>query len=205
VLATDPVTGLSTAEPVLDVYASEETRNIVDIDGLEATAEHPLWVEGYGWKTAAKVQPGDRLLSPDGTLTVVSRVENKGWVPETTAVNLSVGDVHTYTVLLGQQFEVLTHNIAMYVCPHGRRQGSKFTAAGKRWLVEHNKKLFGGVNRCERCGVRVVRPKKSKSGVTPSRREWQSDHRKPRARGGVGCTRCNGSLLCRVCNRLKWF
>ncbi|MFF0476473.1 DNRLRE domain-containing protein [Streptomyces sp. NPDC004284] len=119
VTATDPETGASGPQPVLDVITGFGTKHIVEIDtdldpttpSLHATAEHPLWVKGRGWTNAVDVEPGDLLMSSDGKTSSVTEVDDRGEVPDQFVVNLNVGNVHTFSVQSGWG-EILTHNSA---------------------------------------------------------------------------------------------
>ncbi|MEV7776132.1 polymorphic toxin-type HINT domain-containing protein [Kitasatospora sp. NPDC086791] len=209
VVASDPTTGESLAEPVLDVIVGYGTKHLIGIGtgstpgapGLVVTDEHPLWVEGRGWTPAAQVEPGDLLVSPEGVRTTVTVRVDYGPRTDELVYNLTVGDLHTFTVLSGDD-EVLTHNDGV-TCPHNRPPHSKFTRAQKLKVWAANKLKYAGFNRCEACRIVVKKPKKSQKGVTPPRNEGQVDHVYPKSKGGVGCGRCNGELLCRVCNRTK--
>ncbi|MEV7923951.1 ricin-type beta-trefoil lectin domain protein [Kitasatospora sp. NPDC088779] len=117
VAATDPETGTTSAEPVLDVITGYGTRHIVEISTdadasaapLQATDGHPIWVEGRGWVKALEVRPGDRLRSPDGTTPVVTAVDDLGDLDGQLVVNLNVGNRHTYSVRDASN-DVVVHN-----------------------------------------------------------------------------------------------
>ncbi|WP_433461138.1 LamG-like jellyroll fold domain-containing protein [Micromonospora sp. CA-248212] len=118
VMAVDPTTGVAEAKPVLAVIDGVGAKHLIDIDldegqggALEATAEHPLWVEGVGWTFAEKVRAGDRLRAANGTTVQVASVVDRGWVPAQTVYNLNVGDVHTYAVRV-DGVDVLAHNVS---------------------------------------------------------------------------------------------
>jgi len=64
---------------------------------------------------------------------------------------------------------------------------------------EQNAAKYEGVNKCDKCGVEVVKPQQHAKGVTPPNNEGHVDHIKSRATGGSG-TPDNGQLLCRTCN-----
>ena len=63
---------------------------------VDATAEHPFWLEGRGWVGAGSLQVGQRVLRADGRWLRVERVEAKAG--RTTVYNLEVDDWHTYVV-----------------------------------------------------------------------------------------------------------
>ncbi|MET9611432.1 Hint domain-containing protein, partial [Kitasatospora indigofera] len=117
VAATDPETGVTSAEPVLDVIVGYGTRHIVEISTdtdtsaapLQATDGHPIWVEDRGWVKALEVQPGDRLRSPNGTTSVVTSVDDLGELADQLVINLNVGNRHTYTVR-GASSDIVVHN-----------------------------------------------------------------------------------------------
>jgi hypothetical protein len=66
----------------------------LDIDGLQVTAEHPLYVIGKGWTRAGDVQAGDVLFLDYGGEKPVSRII---YLQRTVQVyNLTVEGTHTY-------------------------------------------------------------------------------------------------------------
>ncbi|MFJ9951559.1 polymorphic toxin-type HINT domain-containing protein [Kitasatospora sp. NPDC091207] len=164
---------------------------------MTATAGHPMLVEDAGWVPVEAIDAGDRLLSPDGSLVVVQSVVDYGIQDDSLVYNLTVGDLHTFTVLDGDN-DLLTHNDGLY-CPHGRAPTTKFTRGGKKKVWTAAKEKGGGTARCEDCRVVVVKPKQSKRGVTPPNNEGHVDHVWPKSKGGNGCP-CNGELRCRSCN-----
>ncbi|GED87757.1 DNRLRE domain-containing protein [Streptomyces sp. 6-11-2] len=117
VAATDPETGETYAEPVLDVISGYGTKHIVEIDTdldpstppLEATAEHPVWVVGKGWTAAAEVRVGDRLRDEEGGARTVNHVADRGYVADQLVFNLNVGNVHTFSIQVGEA-SALSHN-----------------------------------------------------------------------------------------------
>jgi RHS repeat-associated protein len=84
----------------------------------------------------------------------------------------------------------------------GKRAGKTFTPAGKREVINRNKKKFKGKVKCESCKVETVPPKQSKKGVTPPDNEAHIDHIIPKSKGGDGAP-SNGQVLCRKCNLRK--
>ncbi|MFB7469574.1 ricin-type beta-trefoil lectin domain protein [Kitasatospora sp. NPDC056184] len=118
VVAVDPATGESSAQPVLDVVVGFGTKHMVLIDTdldpatapLEATANHPMWVVDRGWVEAANVVVGEELLSPDGNTAEVAYTRDLGDMADELVYNLNVGNVHTFVVVTAGGDEVLTHN-----------------------------------------------------------------------------------------------
>ncbi|WP_406067474.1 polymorphic toxin-type HINT domain-containing protein [Micromonospora sp. NBC_01638] len=75
---------------------------------VTATDGHPFWVDDkQEWLRADHLNPGDLLLSPDGARVSVIAVVAYGAVA--TVHNLTVDDIHTYYVLVGDT-DVLVHN-----------------------------------------------------------------------------------------------
>ena len=63
---------------------------------IEATPEHPFWVEGYGWKAVRDLHIGDLLLTHDGKRMPVTHV---AFSRHTNSVyNLEIEDFNTYFV-----------------------------------------------------------------------------------------------------------
>lgn len=73
-----------------------------------ATGEHPFWTVNRGWVFAHELQPGDKLLEPDGKEpTVVSAVESPTLC---STYNLTIEGTHTFFVMDGKT-PVLVHNV----------------------------------------------------------------------------------------------
>ncbi|MFE7594279.1 polymorphic toxin-type HINT domain-containing protein, partial [Kitasatospora sp. NPDC057512] len=117
VLATDPETGTTTAQPVDATIQTPDDRDFVDLtvtDGtggsgtVTATAHHPIWSQNrQAWVDAADVVVGDQPRTADGASVTVASVRH--WTGLQPAYNLTVRDVHTYYVLAGAT-PVLVHN-----------------------------------------------------------------------------------------------
>jgi len=136
VLATDPSTGQSAAEPVSGVIVGHGQKDLATVtvsDGsraglgtaqVTATAGHPFWVTGTSgdsgdpgtgtvgegrWVSADHLKAGDHLATAaprDGPATIDTIRE----VTRTTTVyNLTIDGLHTYYVLAGKT-PVLVHN-----------------------------------------------------------------------------------------------
>ncbi|MFI6369763.1 polymorphic toxin-type HINT domain-containing protein [Streptomyces sp. NPDC050546] len=126
VLATDPATGLTRAEPVTDlITGSGEKRLItlvVDTDGeagdrtdtITATDRHPFWTPGPGvWTDAVDLAAGMRLRTGTGADVEVTAVGTR--TVEQTVHNLTVAGTHTYYVLAGST-PLLVHNAKKNKC-----------------------------------------------------------------------------------------
>jgi uncharacterized Zn-binding protein involved in type VI secretion len=87
--------------------------------------------------------------------------------------------------------------------PPGVGPGQDFTAAQKTQVIEENMKRNGGVVRSDLSGKELVKPAKSKKGVTPDPDEWQLDHIVSKAKGGTNSYK-NAQVLSRQENRDKW-
>ncbi|MGW6395744.1 DNRLRE domain-containing protein [Streptomyces sp. NPDC055103] len=132
VAATDPATGLTTAQPVLEVFSGSGTKHLVEIDTdldpatppLEATAEHPLWVADKGWTKAIDVRAGDALRSADGSVHAVNAVRDRGMLADRLVFNLNVGNVHTYIVFDGTA-DTLVHNASCNLNRHAKKAPRK--------------------------------------------------------------------------------
>ncbi|WP_176832364.1 RICIN domain-containing protein [Geodermatophilus sp. DSM 45219] len=119
VAARDPITGETSAQPVLDVIVgvgdkhligvttsrapptalgSEEVGAAAGADSWTATAGHPIWVEGEGWTDAEDLEVGDRTVGATGELRIVVALVDHGWRADQTVFNLSIANVHTYVV-----------------------------------------------------------------------------------------------------------
>lgn len=117
VLATDPETGTTAAEPVVRLITGSGekdlvTLTVVDENGktasVEATAGHPFWVpEQQQWISAGDLQPGMWLQTASGTWVMLSAVAYEH--REQTVYNLTIDTIHTFYVLADDQ-PLLAHN-----------------------------------------------------------------------------------------------
>jgi hypothetical protein len=97
VLAQNVDTGELDYRPVLGTTVrppSSLCRICLPEETITATAGHPFWVTGSGWRMAKFLKPGDRLHRLDGSTAIVA-IESP---PDDEAINLIVGDFHTYFV-----------------------------------------------------------------------------------------------------------
>lgn len=119
VLATDPATGETTAQPVVATLTSAGAKTLIKItvdgDGRDdggvvvATDNHPVWVAGRDtWLRAGELRPGMRLRTSEGTYARVGAVHAETRAGQRVH-NLSVAGPHTYHVRAGAA-AVLVHN-----------------------------------------------------------------------------------------------
>ncbi|MFF2727050.1 RICIN domain-containing protein [Streptomyces sp. NPDC058008] len=124
VLATDPATGRSAAQPVSDTFRHDTTR-LVDItvgDGLlTSTAGHRFHVEGRGWTLVSDLRVGDRLRTPEGTLHRVHGIEDRTGLAPSEVYDLTVDGFRTFYVGTGgdRPQDVLVHNCTSIVGDEG--------------------------------------------------------------------------------------
>lgn len=145
VAATDPVTGETLAKPVVDVIVGYGDKHLVSLDisgtPLLATANHPIWVEGKGWIDASRIGIADRVLLPGGAKASIREVRDLGVQPDQLVYNLTVADVHTYTVFAGDT-PLVTHNASG--CPVAKRATNAWLA-NARHTVARGKQAYTSV------------------------------------------------------------
>ncbi|MFF6979569.1 polymorphic toxin-type HINT domain-containing protein [Streptomyces sp. NPDC008343] len=116
VLATDPETGETGAREVTRLIVTEDDKHFNELsiatgDGIEkltATHEHPFWSPSeQSWIEAGDLTPGMALLTDEGDTVVV--IGNRAYADHARTYNLTVDDLHTYYVLVGET-PVLVHN-----------------------------------------------------------------------------------------------
>ncbi|MGW6245478.1 polymorphic toxin-type HINT domain-containing protein [Streptomyces roseolus] len=121
VLASDPETGETGPREVTQLIRSEadkrfNTLSIATEEGVEeltATEEHPFWSPSAAeWVEAGDLEPGMTLLTGEGATVIV--MGNKAFTRHARTYNLTVDDLHTYYVLVGE-VPVLVHNAGL--CP----------------------------------------------------------------------------------------
>ncbi|MFC0864196.1 polymorphic toxin-type HINT domain-containing protein, partial [Sphaerimonospora cavernae] len=151
VLATDPVTGKTEPRPVVALITGQGEKNLVqitvDTDGprgdktgtVIATDQHPFWSEDQGhWFNAKDLQPGMRLSTLGGdTLEILDL--NSYHQDGQRVYNLTIGGIHAYHVLAGNQ-AVLVHNTSP--CAHAGNYRNSFLKANpgmpKNYQVHHS-------------------------------------------------------------------
>ncbi|MFG1871051.1 polymorphic toxin-type HINT domain-containing protein [Micromonospora arborensis] len=117
VLATDPTTGVSAAQPVTRLIRSTDPA-LTDVTVAPAggaavtvhtTPHHPFWdVTGRRWVDAADLTAGSSLRNPDGELVRVVAVRT--FDGPQVMHNLTVAETHTYYVAAGST-ALLVHNV----------------------------------------------------------------------------------------------
>ncbi|GAA0617817.1 polymorphic toxin-type HINT domain-containing protein [Streptomyces crystallinus] len=116
VLATDPLTGETGRRKVTQLIVTEDDKHFNELTlktpkGLEkitATYEHPFWSpSAHQWLNASALEPGDTLLSADGTTVQVEA--NRAFNQHARTYTLTVDDLHSFYVLAGTT-PVLVHN-----------------------------------------------------------------------------------------------
>ena len=75
---------------------------------IKTTMNHPFWVVGSGWKSASKLQSGDKVKRDDGTMVDVLGVEIVYLDTPVNVYNFEVADWHTYFV---GNTSILVHNM----------------------------------------------------------------------------------------------
>ncbi|WP_146159438.1 polymorphic toxin-type HINT domain-containing protein [Allonocardiopsis opalescens] len=119
VLATDPATGRTSAEPVTDLITTSGIKILVEVGvagggTLTATDTHPFWLQEDGeWVGAAELEVGDRLTVPGGGQVAVESLDTR--VRPQRVHNLTVAEHHTYYVTAGST-DLLVHNTTV-MCP----------------------------------------------------------------------------------------
>jgi len=113
VLSADPATGAQIPESVLQTFVRQanELWTIATQDGqsIQATGDHPFWVEGKGFVEARYLTRGDRLRRVDGRGSEITALCSDA--ASVRVYNLKIDNTHTYYAS-----GLLVHN-ADYVDP----------------------------------------------------------------------------------------
>ncbi|WP_147312468.1 polymorphic toxin-type HINT domain-containing protein [Thermomonospora umbrina] len=122
VMATDPETGETKAQPVTATITTAGEKELVEItvgtgvlDGggpepIIATDEHPFWVPGIlgGWTDAGDLRPGMWLHTNTGAPIKIKSTRART-TPAQRVHNLTIADTHTYYALASDT-PILVHN-----------------------------------------------------------------------------------------------
>ncbi|EYT80873.1 hypothetical protein CF54_22930, partial [Streptomyces sp. Tu 6176] len=124
VMATDPESGRTVAEPVEATITGQGRKVLVGVavgrsaagrgGTVVATDKHPFWVtDGRGaWLDADRLTPGMRLRTDTGDRPRITAAS--AWTaPGQRVYNLTVAELHTYYVLAGDT-AVLVHNAGKF-------------------------------------------------------------------------------------------
>ena len=119
VYAKNTETGECGWKRVVRVFVHQKTELIhiqLGEERIDTTTEHPFWVDGYGFKAAEDLLPGEYVETADGELLQVISVEKEYLDEPVTVYNFEVEDWHTYYV---SEEEVLVHNMCAMVSEGG--------------------------------------------------------------------------------------
>jgi hypothetical protein len=110
VIATDPGTGETTAQPIEETYVRQGLELVYLTVGdceIVVTPDHPFYVVGAGWLPAKHLTPGMLLHTLTGVQQPLQHTHTETHHSPVTVYNLKVHDYHTYHV--GYR-GVLVHN-----------------------------------------------------------------------------------------------
>jgi RHS repeat-associated protein len=99
VLAKSDVTGEVAYKKVTGLFQkqSDEIYSIyIGKEVIEATKEHPVWIDGKGWTEVRDLRVWDLLVTSDGLKIAIDKIEKEPRV--TTVYNFEVEDFHSYFV-----------------------------------------------------------------------------------------------------------
>lgn len=101
-VAFNEVVGLfqKQADEIYKVYIGDES--------IEATAEHPFWVDGKGWLEVKDLKVGDLLVTSGGATLAINKIEKEP--REATVYNFEVADFNSYFV---SNLGVWVHNCSI--------------------------------------------------------------------------------------------
>ncbi len=173
VLAGEPKTGRTRAEPVVATIIGVGHKNLVSITTAQtigkhpnvivATAGHPFWTpDTRTWTNATDLTIGDRLSAPGGKTLKVRQIQRSGAYQQ--ARNLTIAHLHTYYVLAGAT-PVLVHNCPEDLTPPYARK------AYKRPTVSVRSTAIGKAPTCPYCGSS---PSVEFEHVSPQKADWDS-------------------------------
>jgi len=221
VLATDPTTGKTKAEPVVALIAGHGTKHLtavtIDTDGdtghhtatITATDQHPFWVtatrpghksSGH-WANAADLRDGTHLRTATGHTVKIIAVRH--YTRSQTVNNLTIAHLHTYYVG-ADVTPILVHNanceriVEQTIGPDGPSAGVS-AARGDRVDPGHEQTLIneaGDKYGCSTCTAQ-------ESGYSDG--HWTGDHQPPNKLAPNGpwtlypqckaCTREQGGIV----------
>ncbi|MES0872388.1 DUF4214 domain-containing protein, partial [Pseudovibrio sp. SCP19] len=87
--------GLGALEPreVTDLFVHGK-RQVLDVDGVQVTSEHPFLLANGSFQPVAKLRVGDQIVRADGSLHTIERIDEVEG--QHTVYNFTVEGLHTY-------------------------------------------------------------------------------------------------------------
>ncbi|WP_260405507.1 HINT domain-containing protein [Paenibacillus sp. 598K] len=111
VLAKSDETGEVAYREVVGLFQKQDDeiyKVYIGNEVIEATAEHPFWLDGKGWTFVKDLKVVDLLVSSDGTKLAIDKIEKEP--REATVYNFEVADFHSYFV---SNLGIWVHNCAL--------------------------------------------------------------------------------------------
>ncbi|MGN7457400.1 polymorphic toxin-type HINT domain-containing protein [Paenibacillus pasadenensis] len=111
VLSKDEVTGQQDYKEVTALHRNEKDTTYklsVGNQIIEATDNHPFWVDGKGWVLAVDLTVGDELVQSNGNHLKIDNIEIVHHDEKIKVYNFTVADFHTYFV---SSLGIWVHNI----------------------------------------------------------------------------------------------
>ncbi|MEM7185000.1 MAG: polymorphic toxin-type HINT domain-containing protein [Spirochaetota bacterium] len=100
VLTKDENTGKSLYRKVTELFYHEvDTLFVLKLgngETIQTTWNHPFWIENKGWTEAKDILPGNKLITPEGVLEVLSN--HQKYVSDISVYNFEVEETHSYFV-----------------------------------------------------------------------------------------------------------
>lgn len=131
VLSYDEETSQTQFHEVTHLIEGEQEYQIVTLtltngEILQATADHPFYIQGKGWNPAASLKIGQVLQLYNGTTIVIEEVSTSQYTEK--VYNLSVANAHTFYI---GESGVLVHNV-----------GRRCNLGELQYAYERNKRIF---------------------------------------------------------------
>ncbi|GKU76501.1 S-layer homology domain-containing protein [Paenibacillus sp. L3-i20] len=140
VLAKSDATGEVAYKEVVGLFqkqADEIYKVHIGDEVIEATAEHPFWLDGKGWTEVKDMKVGDLLLTSDGATLAIDGIEKEA--QEATVYNFEVEDFQSYFV---SDLRIWVHNCLVLKLSD---LGSKLGSGGNKNVYAYGKDKAVGV------------------------------------------------------------
>ncbi|WP_375163083.1 polymorphic toxin-type HINT domain-containing protein [Paenibacillus sp. SC116] len=155
VLAKSDETGEVAYKEVVGLFqkqADEIYKVHIGDEVIEATAEHPFWLNGKGWTEVKDLNVGDLLVTSDGSKLEIDRIKKES--REATVYNFEVADFQSYFV---SNLGVWVHNCAVNGVTRLLNNMPEFTGSNREKLLSavQSVDLRGFINELYRPGAKV--------------------------------------------------